>query len=288
MAVGVSVGPGNSPIQTIALGIAIAFFSSGSLIYLLAPAFSARESSLARLLYGSHVDVLLNTASAIVLSSLLISIVLFAAFGVNILEGNLRASLARVPTSPSLVAWALIALDLSLLMVIFLRILVSRTVLWRDLGLKSDRMDRLLAVGIAGGFALLLASVMVQSILAQFGVYQNQLRRFWLPSEMGGDLLPLLLAALVLAPIAEEAFFRGYVFQAYLAKKGEWQAYLFSSLLFAVVHLDWAAFIPIFVIGLILAFILNRTGSLIPAIIAHSLNNSIALGSLYLFSSTAR
>ena len=89
------------------------------------------------------------------------------------------------------------------------------------------------------------------------------------------------LAAAVLAPIAEEIYFRGYVFRAYVAQKGPLQAYLFSSVLFAVVHLNWQAFVPIFVVGLFLGFLYQRTGSVLPGIIAHAFNNAVAFTVLY-------
>jgi membrane protease YdiL (CAAX protease family) len=71
------------------------------------------------------------------------------------------------------------------------------------------------------------------------------------------------------------------VFRAYLVAKGPVKAYIISALLFAILHLNLPAFIPTFAIGLILAFLYHRSGSLVPSIVAHALNNGFALTALY-------
>jgi uncharacterized protein len=171
---------------------------------------------------------------------------------------------------------------------------------WRDLGLRLSRpldeasdphpsplpggegIARLITMGIAGGVALFLAAAVVSALLAAIGVRQNQLERF-----QGVENAPLpaflvsVLAGCVLAPFAEELFFRGYLFQTFRIRYGAVWAYVFSAGLFAVVHTNFAAAAPIFVLGLILAYIFQRSGSLIPGMIAHGLNNAIAFVLLY-------
>jgi membrane protease YdiL (CAAX protease family) len=47
------------------------------------------------------------------------------------------------------------------------------------------------------------------------------------------------------------------------------------------VHLNLPALLPIFVVGLFLAFLYHRTGSVFPGIVAHAFNNTIAFIVLY-------
>ena len=106
----------------------------------------------------------------------------------------------------------------------------------------------------------------------------------------GADSLPLqiglLLAAVVLAPLTEEIMFRGVLLRA-LEPRGRRLAMVVSALVFSAVHalgLDvdrlWqsAAVVlpPIFLLGLILAWLTQRSGRLGPAIFLHSGWNLLA------------
>ena len=76
-------------------------------------------------------------------------------------------------------------------------------------------------------------------------------------------------------------FFRGYVFRTFARDRGRVWAYTYSAALFSVTHANLSAAVPIFVLGLMLAYIFERSGSLIPGIVAHGVNNAIAFGLLY-------
>jgi hypothetical protein len=90
----------------------------------------------------------------------------------------------------------------------------------------------------------------------------------------------LVAAAVVLGPITEELMYRGVLLKA-LATRGKTLALVVSSMVFAAVHLTgldsgqiWrsaAVFLPpLFVLGLVLAWLTQRTGRLGPAIFLHS------------------
>ena len=86
-----------------------------------------------------------------------------------------------------------------------------------------------------------------------------------------------VLAIVVLAPIAEELFFRGVVFNAFLRERGPRLAYLGSAALFAVIHLSIVALLPIFLLGLALAWVYDRTGSLLAPIVMHAVVNGLSV-----------
>ena len=81
----------------------------------------------------------------------------------------------------------------------------------------------------------------------------------------------------ILAPIAEELFFRGVIFNAFLREGGRRWAFLGSSALFAAIHLSLVAFVPIFVLGLALAWVYDRTNNLLAPIAMHMVVNGASV-----------
>jgi len=183
---------------------------------------------------------------------------------------------------PLQLAYLIAASELPILGVVWLRLVLPRAMTWRELGLRLQPLLDNLQMGLLGGVALFLAAGVVGGALTRFGVRQNQFERF-AGIEVAPPGLFLLAAAAgcILAPFVEELFFRGYIFQTFSARYGRGWAYLFSAGLFAVVHANLAAAAPIFVLGLMLAAIFQRSGSIVPGVIAHGVNNAIAFALLY-------
>jgi len=97
--------------------------------------------------------------------------------------------------------------------------------------------------------------------------------------------LLVLSAALtcVVAPICEEFLFRGFIFSALRNWHGPWPAAVITGLVFGGVHAGSAPtadLVPLAALGFALCLLFQRTGSLYPCIAVHSLNNSLAFGSL--------
>ena len=82
----------------------------------------------------------------------------------------------------------------------------------------------------------------------------------------------------LLAPIAEELVFRGAALRVLLAWHPErrWLMIFLSALLFALAHANPAQFLHPLLIGLLLGWMYERTGSVIPGIIFHWVNNTVA------------
>ncbi|MDP2948594.1 MAG: CPBP family intramembrane metalloprotease [Chloroflexota bacterium] len=90
-------------------------------------------------------------------------------------------------------------------------------------------------------------------------------------------LLPLVgVLAIVAAPIAEETFFRGFLFPGLRSRWGTLWAALVSSLLFASLHFDLGSIIPFTVIGMLFVWAYVFSGSLWTSIVAHFAFNSIS------------
>lgn len=90
-----------------------------------------------------------------------------------------------------------------------------------------------------------------------------------------------VLVGVIFAPIVEEIFFRGFLFQGFRQQYGWIKGGLLSAAVFAVGHLDPVSLIPTFILGLLLAYMYHRTNSVWPGIILHFLVNAFGFCSLY-------
>ncbi len=88
------------------------------------------------------------------------------------------------------------------------------------------------------------------------------------------QVLALLAVAVVLtAPFAEEGFFRGFVFGGLRGVFGLWPAAFVSGFVFSLAHSDVGLMIPFTLVGVILAYSYQKTGSLVTPISIHLLFN---------------
>jgi membrane protease YdiL (CAAX protease family) len=98
-------------------------------------------------------------------------------------------------------------------------------------------------------------------------------------AEGFGALPVQLLLIAIAAPISEEVCFRGMLFGGLRERMPMWGAALLSGAIFGVLHAltGVSAVPPLIAFGFILALLYERTGSIVPCIILHMLNNSVAL-----------
>jgi len=87
----------------------------------------------------------------------------------------------------------------------------------------------------------------------------------------------LLIVVAVVAPFCEEIYFRGFLYSAFKKSWGVNTALFLSSLLFALAHMEIYSFIPLVVIGWLLAYIFEKTKSLFPTIFLHAIYNLILI-----------
>lgn len=155
------------------------------------------------------------------------------------------------------------------------------------LGFSAPHPFRLVLFGIGLGLLALFLNGIVGVLFVSFGIRQNQAALYPLfPGDYAGQAL-FFIGAAVLAPIGEEVLFRGYLFGSLrrLARDsriGIAIAYGVSALVFALSHSLAATegliglLVPSFLIGLVFAWGFDRSGSLVPAVIAHAINNGVA------------
>ncbi len=92
----------------------------------------------------------------------------------------------------------------------------------------------------------------------------------------------------ILAPITEEVVFRGAILRRLLTMGCHmWVAIAVSAILFGAVHGNLAQFTHAFLLGLLLGWLYVRTSSIIPCLVIHWVNNSVAFLLIRLFPSHA-
>ena len=86
-----------------------------------------------------------------------------------------------------------------------------------------------------------------------------------------------IISIAIMAPLVEELLFRGAI-QGHLQRKGMKPMYaiLIASAVFGIVHMNPIQIPFAFAIGLIFGWLYYRTGSVVPGMIGHFINNSIA------------
>ena len=81
----------------------------------------------------------------------------------------------------------------------------------------------------------------------------------------------------LLAPLAEEIVFRGAILRSLLRwKSNPWVGIVISAILFAVIHMNPAQMPHAFLIGLLLGWMYWRTDSIVPGVVYHWVNNTVA------------
>jgi len=103
-----------------------------------------------------------------------------------------------------------------------------------------------------------------------------------------GEVLLAFFTLVVLAPIAEETLFRGYLFSKLKKVVPVWGAILITSVLFGLVHIafsatpDWSLAADTFTLSLMLCTLRQLSGSLWPSILLHMIKNGIAFYILFI------
>ena len=95
--------------------------------------------------------------------------------------------------------------------------------------------------------------------------------------DNGLDFILVTFSAVILAAVAEEAIFRGMLQQSVEKHVDVTKGVIYSSIAWALVHGNHYMMLQIFLFGFFLGWLAWRTNSIIPTLIAHGLNNAIAI-----------
>ncbi len=155
-------------------------------------------------------------------------------------------------------------------------LLARRRVEHACLAIRTGRGGAIL-VGLIGGCLALAASQLVSTILGAVGLPVQE--QDWVQQILSRpDLLQRLVPWMVLiGPLAEEVFFRGYIYRRLRAEAGLATGLLISASLFALTHFNASGFLVYLTIGIVLALSYERSGRLLTPIVGHVVINVGAL-----------
>jgi membrane protease YdiL (CAAX protease family) len=167
-----------------------------------------------------------------------------------------------------------------MLAAVWLAGLKRRGYTWADIGLRPTTPGWI-AAAVGLFFVLRLGVTLIAVFLAQLGVTSMQAQAFAPAGVTWVSAIAMLFFAGLLVPFAEEIFFRGVVYRWMRDKWGVPVGVIVSGLVFGIAHFEPATVIPAIVLGMALALVFEKSKSLWPCIVIHALNNTLAIGLLY-------
>ncbi|MHB8620991.1 MAG: CPBP family glutamic-type intramembrane protease, partial [Chloroflexota bacterium] len=136
------------------------------------------------------------------------------------MSGGARPVAQAPPGGAAGLAYLIVASELPILLLVWVRLLLPGCLAWASFGFTFKRLGELIGDGILGGVSVFVVAGIVGAALSRAGIRQNQALRFeGVQGAPIGLFVLALLAGCVLAPIAEELFFRGYVVQTFLRER---------------------------------------------------------------------
>ncbi len=153
-------------------------------------------------------------------------------------------------------------------------------------GFEKIKITKLITETLRGYALFLGISILIGIFILYTNIkipgYQVQERILPLFGTTPLDLSIAFLVIVILAPVVEEVFFRGFIMRTLVDRVGKYTGSIFSALLFAIFHFQFQTIIPLFILGMILSGIMLRTRSIWGPIAFHVFNNAIAFTVEYL------
>lgn len=171
----------------------------------------------------------------------------------------------------------------------------------RSIGLTKEKFIRNVFIGFIGGigatFLIIGEGIIVLLVCALLGSSEigkfveeviecptvNETRELFTSTQPFKLLIYYFLVDTVLIPFSEEMFFRGFVYLALRKLIGIRWAMVLSALFFGLWHTHPRSIITGPIVGIVLAYLYERTKSLIPCIVGHSLINAKSAILVYFF-----
>lgn len=156
------------------------------------------------------------------------------------------------------------------------------------LGLSAKNFLRNVFYGIAGYLAaipVLMLTLVITAIVIAIFKYTPEKQavvQLFIKEENVPFLAYTSFFAAVAGPMIEELFFRGFLYGALKKYIGIAGAMAATGALFAGLHAHPVGFIPIMMIGMLLAYLYEKTGTLVASVTAHMIHNASMVGFVFL------
>lgn len=183
-------------------------------------------------------------------------------------------------------------------LILVVRFLREHQMSWAEGFGFTNRRSRAVLLGILialiflpVGWGLQQASAQVMTHVPHFKLQPQEqpvIHALRVAASCGWDRLALGVIAILLAPVAEEIFFRGILYPA-IKQAGYPRVALWgTALFFAGVHVNAVTFVPLAVLALVLTALYERTNNLLAPITAHAMFNAMNFATLFLLQERMR
>lgn len=148
-----------------------------------------------------------------------------------------------------------------------------------SLGLSLKNFGRNIFYGVIGYIALIPILI---AVLAATAFFVNMIKyvppkqpvvELFLKEKDAHFLFYTSVFAAICGPMIEELFFRGFMYGAFKKRLGILPAVIITSATFAALHAHAVGFLPIMVLGVLLAYLYEKTGTLVSSITVHAIHN---------------
>lgn len=151
---------------------------------------------------------------------------------------------------------------------------LTRLVSWLDIGLAP-----------AGFIIYFLISAMLIYLVTQFipGFDSEQVQSIGFDNlSYQYEYLLAFVTLVIIAPVAEEVLFRGYLYGKLRKSAPIWLAVILTSALFGFIHGQWNVGIDVFALSVVMCGLREITGSIWSGIILHMMKNGLAFYLLFI------
>lgn len=158
---------------------------------------------------------------------------------------------------------------------VYLDAVVFRKSTWSDLGLRRVGWQDFANYGLKGGVLLVIMVALMGYVLQYFqpDLEMQEIEQVLRTAQRLPDIIALVFAGTVLAPVAEELFYRGMVYPVFRKHLGPAWGAIIAGLVFGLAHFDLWRGLPLAVGGAILCYMYEKSGSILVPMVAHGLWN---------------
>lgn len=155
---------------------------------------------------------------------------------------------------------------------------------WRDLGVRSASLADYWNYGIKGGFLLIIMVLLMGYVVKYFQpeLQMQEIEEMLRSANRLPDILAIVFAGTVLAPVSEELFYRGMIYPLFRRHLGPAWGAILAGLIFGLAHWDLWRALPLAIGGAALCYIYEKSGSILVPMVAHGVWNGSMFALIYL------
>jgi len=216
-------------------------------------------------------------------------IFVFLGYILHIIEAYFLPSASKGEGAPTLLPLLNAGImDLAILgfIIYFVKVKYSQGLAAIGLKIKDARRFIFLAglgyIAFLPILAFLFLLVILLATVFNYHPPQQTIFKLFLQEKSLWLLIYSTMMVVILGPVVEEIFFRGFTYNAIKKRWGVRSAMALTAVVFAGLHANLIGFLPIAALGFLLAYVYEKTGSLIPSITIHILHNGLMVTLLFL------